>query len=712
MKLVIVESPTKCHTIGRYLGEEYKVVASLGHVRDLATSGKGGLGVNVEKDFLPTYVINKEKRKVVSQLEKEKKLADEVILATDPDREGEAIAWHLSQLLKLNPETTKRLEFHEITRTSIEDAINNPGKIDLNLVASQETRRILDRIIGFKLSSLLQRKIKSRSAGRVQSVTLKLIVDREQEIRAFTPEEYWTVSAELHLGDKVVSIELDSIDGKTAKISDEKAASSVIGRMPKTLKLIDIKKTLKIKESKEPFTTSTLAQEAFNAFKFKTKKTSIIAQKLYEGIAIGDETVGLITYMRTDATRLSPTFVSRAQSYILETFGEKYLGKAKADKESVAMQDAHEAIRPTSNHRTPESIRQYLSPDEFKLYRLIYNRAVASLMPAKREEQTVYRFGGNGLVFKAEGVVTLFDGYTRLYGEGEEANAKQLPVANKDDVFAVENLSKKQHFTEPPSRYSEAKVVKLMEEAGIGRPSTYAATIETLSARKYVTSTSGYLKPTPQGEVTVENLEKYFPQFMDEKYTAQMEESLDEVVNDGEARHKILSDFYFPFEDQVKKAYEDMPKKHVVLLEEKCPLCGSPLTERDGKFGHFIACSDYPKCKYIKKDKAPATPTGNLCPECNKPLVERMDKKGRKFVACSGYPKCRYIEGRNVSDSEHNHEHHHTTPFVLSEADKTTPCPDCKEGWLLKKKGKYGEFLGCSNYPKCRHMEKIAKEKK
>jgi len=711
MKLVIVESPTKCHTIGRYLGDEYKVVASLGHVRDLATSGKGGLGVNVEKDFLPTYVINPEKRKVVYQLEKEKKAAEEVILATDPDREGEAIAWHLSQLLKLDPETTKRLEFHEITRTSIEEAIKNPGKIDLNLVSSQETRRILDRIIGFKLSSLLQRKIKSRSAGRVQSVTLKLIVDREKEIRAFVPEEFWTISADVRIGDKVISVDLDTVDGKTAKIPDEKTAQKILAKMPKNLTLVDIKKTLRVKESKEPFTTSTLAQEAFNAFKFKTKKTSIIAQKLYEGISIGDEIVGLITYMRTDATRLSPTFVSRAQSYILETFGEKYLGKVKAEKESVAMQDAHEAIRPTSNHRTPESIRQYLAPDEYKLYKLIYDRAVASLMPAKREEVTVYRFGGNGLVFKADGVVTLFDGYTRIYGDVDETKTKQLPQANKDDVFAAENATSKQHFTEPPSRYSEAKVVKLMEEAGIGRPSTYAATIETLSARKYVTSTGGYLKPTPQGEITVANLEKYFPQFMDEKYTAQMEEQLDEVVNDGDVRLKILSDFYFPFEEQVKKAYEDMPKKHVDYLEEKCPVCGSPLVERDGKYGHFIACSDYPKCKYIKKDKAPATPTGTMCPDCGKPLVERTDKKGKKFVACSGYPKCHYIEGRITNDHDHEKPHVHT-PIVLTDADKTIPCPDCKDGWLLKKKGKYGEFLGCSNYPKCRHMEKIAKEKK
>ena len=711
MKLVIVESPTKCHTIGRYLGDEYKVVASLGHVRDLATSGKGGLGVDVEKGFSPTYVINKEKRKVVNQLEKEKKLADEVILATDPDREGEAIAWHLSQLLKLDPATTKRLEFHEITRTSIEEAIQNPGKIDLNLVSSQETRRILDRIIGFKLSSLLQRKIKSRSAGRVQSVTLKLIVDREIEIRAFVPEEYWTITAELHVGDKVLTVDLDSVDGKTAKITNEQTAQNVLARMPKQLALVDIKKTLRIKESKEPFTTSTLAQEAFNAFKFKTKKTSIIAQKLYEGIAIGDEIVGLITYMRTDATRLSPTFVSRAQSYILETFGEKYLGKVKAEKESVAMQDAHEAIRPTSNHRTPESIRQYLAPDEYKLYKLIYDRAVASLMPAKREEVTVYRFGGNGLVFKADGVVTLFDGYTRVYGDTEETKTKQLPAANKDEVFTAENATPKQHFTEPPSRYSEAKVVKLMEEAGIGRPSTYAATIETLSARKYVTSLGGYLKPTPQGEITVANLEKYFPQFMDEKYTAQMEESLDEVVNDGDVRLKILSEFYFPFEELVKKAYEDMPKKHVELLEEKCPLCGSQLVERDGRYGHFVACSNYPKCKFIKKDKAPATPTGTLCPECHKPLVERMDKKGKKFVACSGYPKCHYIEGRVVGEHDHDKTHVHVA-LALTDADKTIPCPDCKDGWLIKKKGKFSEFLGCSNYPKCRHMEKIAKEKK
>ena len=700
MKLVIVESPTKCHTIGRYLGDEYKVVASLGHVRDLATSGKGGLGVDVANGFVPTYVVNKDKKKVVNDLIKQAKAADEVILATDPDREGEAIAWHLAQILKLDPETTKRLEFHEITRVSIGEAMEKPGKIDLNLVASQETRRILDRIIGFKLSSLLQRKIKSRSAGRVQSVTLKLIVEHEKEIQAFVPEEYWSISAQAHEGERTIAIDFDGVDGKTTKITSEKQALEILDRVSKELKVVDIKKSLRIIESKEPFTTSTLQQEAFNRFKFRTKKTSVVAQKLYEGISLGDEPVGLITYMRTDSTRLAPTFVERAQAYILDTFGKEYLGHIKADKESVGMQDAHEAIRPTSNHRTPEIVRAFLSSDEYRLYKLIYDRAVASLMPAKKEEATVLKFEGNGLTFKADGVVTIFDGFTKIYGNDADDKTKLLPAVTKGEKFALENVVKEQHFTKPPARYSEAKVVKLMEEAGIGRPSTYSSTIETLQARKYVTSTGGILTPTTQGNLTIENLEKYFSQLLDEKYTAQMEANLDNIVDETNTRLKILSEFYLPFEEQVKKAYDEMPKPTVVLLDEVCPKCGGRLAQREGKYGAFVACSNFPKCDYVKKDKPAAVQTGEMCPQCHRPLVERTDKKGRKFVACSGFPKCRYIKGSE------EHEFHH------EEAEHVKKCPDCEDGWLVTKKGKYGTFLGCTNYPKCRHMEKIAKENK
>ena len=702
MKLVIVESPAKRHTIGRYLGEGYEVVASLGHIRDLATSGKEGLGIDVEHSFAPRYVINKDKKKAVDEIVRAAKKADEVILATDPDREGEAIAWHLADVLKLSVETTKRLEFHEITRQSIGEAMEKPRTIDMNLVASQEARRIVDRIIGFKLSTLLQRKIKSRSAGRVQSVTLKLIVDHEKEIQAFVPEEYWTITAKVNHDDRTLDLSFDSLDGEKMKVTDQKTADAILARLKDVLTISEIKQTIRLRESKEPLTTSTLQQEAFNRFKYKTKKTSSIAQKLYEGISLGDEPVGLITYMRTDSTRLSETFISRATNYITEVYGEAYVAKTRKGRKSKAkeqIQDAHEAIRPTSTHRTPESIKQYLSHDEYNIYKLIYSRAIASLMPAKEEAVTTVYFENNGVRFKIEGVITKFEGYAKLCPECDAASEKPLPILSEGESFTLVDKNAVQNFTKPPARYSEARVVKLMEELGIGRPSTYASTIETIQKRKYVSSDKGILAPTDQGTLTTETLEQHFPDLINVDYTAKMEVDLDNVVDGNTSRENLLGDFYTSFSEKVIEAYKTMETKQAEETGELCPECGKPIVIRDGKFGKFEACSNYPTCKYKKpKERAPLEFSGEMCPECGKPLVYRLSKKGEKFTACSGFPKCRYIKEKFA-------------PIVYGPEDYIRKCPDCETGQIVKKKGRFGPYLGCTNAPTCRHMEKIYTKK-
>ena len=480
MKLVIVESPTKCETIKRYLGDEYIVKASYGHIRDLATKGKGGLGIDVDNKFAPAYIINKDKpayiinkdkKKVVYDLQKLAKEADEVILATDPDREGEAIAWHLAKVLDLNIGTNKRLEFHEITRDSIGEAMQHPRTIDLALVSSQETRRMLDRIIGFKLSALINKKIHSKSAGRVQSATLKLAYDQELKIDEFVPEEYYKINCVILLNNKEHELTfVNDTDGNKEVLTKEHA-EAILKLLNGEAKAISVEKTVKTIDSKEPFTTSTLQQEAFSRLKFKTDKTQRVAQSLYEGISVNGEHVGLITYMRTDSTRLAPVFVERAKNYIIETFGKEYLGRVKQFKATELTQDAHEAIRPTANHRTPDSIRQYLTPDQYNLYKLIYNRTIASLLKGKKEEILSVSFSVNGVKFKSDFARTIFQGYEIIYKDEEEGkHYKNLPEINVGDSFIVAKSSVEQKFTTPPSRYSEAKIVKLMEEVGIPFP--------------------------------------------------------------------------------------------------------------------------------------------------------------------------------------------------------------------------------------------------
>ena len=702
MKLVIVESPTKCTTIKRYLGDDYTVVASLGHIRDLATSGKGGLGVDIENNFTPKYVINKDKVHVVYQLTEAAKKAEEVILATDPDREGEAIAWHLAQVLGLDINTTKRLEFHEITRVSIGEAMKNPRTIDLNLVESQETRRIVDRIIGFKLSTLLYKKMRSRSAGRVQSATLKIINDHETEIANFVPEEYWNVLASIKVDRKNVDLTFIDFNGKGDKVVNSEQANAILAQIPDKLTVISVERSVRTKESKEPFTTSTLQQEAFAKLKFKTNKTQLIAQKLYEGIDVGGEHMGLITYMRTDSTRLSPTFVERATNFIKETYGEEYLGHQKKTRQVELMQDAHEAIRPSSNHRTPESVKQYLTNEQYALYRLIYNRTLASLMKPKKEEVLTITLNGNGVTFKLECVRTLFKGYEVILGEEDEKRQlATFPDINEGDEFEIVSKDVEQKFTQPPAHYSEAKIVRIMEEVGIGRPSTYASTIETLRSRKYVTDTAGILTITEQGARTSHVLEKYFPEIVNAKYTAKMEEKLDNVQEGSDSRLKVLSDFYYPFVKEVEEANEKMYKDEDEKTGKKCPICGADLVYKEGKNGTFVGCSNYPTCKYIEKEpKKELIYTGEMCPECGKPLVERNKPRSKStFIACSGYPTCHYIKPTEI------------VAETFTEKDWIKPCPQCN-GHLVIKKRKYGRFLGCTNYPTCRYVEKIMRKRR
>ncbi len=706
MKLVIVESPKKCDTIGRYLGHDYKVMASQGHIRDLSTRGKGGLGINVEEGFKPDFVISEGKQKIVSDLQKTAKKAEEVILATDPDREGEAISWHLAQVLGLDLATTKRLQFHEITKPAILDAIEHPGLINMDLVNSQETRRMYDRIIGFKLSSLLQKNMGSKSAGRVQSVTLRMIVENDEEIKSFKPEEYWTIDIVLDVNGTKVTASLDKVDGKTVEIKTKEEAEAIVARLASEYHVASLTKVKKRIPSKLPFTTSTMQQEAYNRFKFSTSVTQSIAQRLYEGLDVDGEHVGLITYMRTDSTRISENFYFKhAKPYILETFGNDYLGYIKAGKSKEKIQDAHEAIRPTGTHRTPEMVAQYLSDREAKLYKLIYERALASMMSDKVEEVTTAIFEENGLTFKATGSRTLFKGYEALYND-EENESKLLPLIEENAVYKRKSLKNEQKFTKAPARYTEARVVKMMEEKGIGRPSTYASTIKILVERGYVTSKSGVLTPTDTGTRTTQVLKKYFPEIVATEYTARMESELDEIEEGILSKKSAMDEFYGPFMEKYIKVAELMYEDPDEETGDLCPDCGSPLVYKDGRYGRFIACSNYPTCHYVKKEnKVAAKETGELCPECGKPLVFRKDKKGKEFIACSGFPNCKFVKNIDGTITP-------KTKTKFSPADYIKPCPKCKTGHLVMKHGKKVDFLACTNFPKCRYKEWLTPEKK
>ena len=636
MNLVIVESPAKTHTISGYLGKNYKVVSSKGHIRDLATSGKFGLGVDVEGDFTPTYKEIPGKKKDIASLKKDAKNSDMVYLATDPDREGEAISFHLYEVLGLNKDNYERVVFNEITEGAVKEAFKHPRKIDDSLVRSQETRRILDRIIGFRLSKLMQSKTGGKSAGRVQSVALKLIVDREREILAFVPEEYWNVIAKFEDFDA----NLEKYKGKKLEIHNEDEVKNILSKLGEDFKIASVEKKEKTKKGFLPFTTSTLQQACINKFNFNSSKTMRIAQKLYEGVDLGSETLGLITYMRTDSTRLSPVFINDTFKYIEENFGKKYVGVVKKGKKTENVQDAHEAIRPTSIRRTPESVKEYLTKDEYKVYSIIYARALASLMSDAKTLATTAILDNNGYEFKVTGSILTFDGYLKVYKEFSKTDDVILPDFDKfNGVVSTKDIETEQKFTKPVSRYTEATLIQEMEELGIGRPSTYAKTMETLKMRDYVKIEDKKFVPTEIGIETTDKLQEYFSNIINVEYTANMETDLDLIAEENKDNIKILKDFYNEFEPLVESAFTKMEKASPKETGETCPNCNSPLVVRKGKFGEFVACSNYPECKYIKKEEKVKTVICK-CPKCDGDIVEKKTRRGKIFYGCDKYPKC------------------------------------------------------------------------
>lgn len=652
--LVIVESPSKSKTIGKYLGKDYTVVSSKGHIRDLATKGKDGLGVDVDHDFEATYQISKDKKDTVKELKKLASESDFVYLATDPDREGEAISWHLAQELGLDENLVDRVTFHEITKNAVQEAFQQPRTLDMNLVHSQETRRILDRIIGFKLSKLLHNKIKSKSAGRVQSVALKLIVEKEREIQAFIPEEYWEVEAAFKKKNRKFNAKLSKVDGKKADLKNEADAMRVMNGTKEAFTVTNIKKSKASNKAPLPFITSTLQQEASTKLGFSAKRTMSIAQGLYEGVDIGNGQEGLITYMRTDSTRLSNVFIQSARNQIETEYGKEYLGYYHVKNDDGA-QDAHEAIRPTNIAYTPESIKSHLTNDQYKLYKFIYCRALASQMAASKSDKVAVTLSQNEFDFVANGSVLAFDGYLKVYGDYASNKDTILPELLDGEQLNAESVTPTQHFTEPPKRYTEASLIKKLEEDGIGRPSTYAMIIDTIQQRGYVTlapvkekSRTKFFTPTEQGILTTDKLDEYFSSIINVSYTRDMESELDEIAEGKREEVPTLRTFYDKFTPLLDTAYEKMEKIAPEKVGEICPECGGELVYRNSRYGKFISCSNFPTCRYtrslVTKVKEQPEPTGKMCPECGKELLKRKSRFGTYFLGCSGFPKCHYME--------------------------------------------------------------------
>ncbi|MDD3341438.1 MAG: type I DNA topoisomerase [Bacilli bacterium] len=635
-KLVIVESPHKTGPIGNYLGKDYKVVASKGHIRDLSTKGKFGFGVDTEDHFKPDYVAIKGKKSVITELKKEAKDADVVYLATDPDREGEAISWHLFDALGLKEDKYERVVFNEITKNAVLEAFKNQRKIDQDLVNSQETRRILDRIIGFRLSKLVQSKTAGSSAGRVQSIALKLIVDREREIEAFNAEEYWTITSIFD------ELEADLFGYKKEKIElkNEKETDAVLDKLSSSFMIESVDKKKKNKAAKYPFITSTMQQDASNKLGFTSKKTMSIAQKLYEGIALEDETVGLISYMRTDSIRLSDDFIKETYAFIDKNYGKEYIGYVKKGKKKENVQDAHEAIRPTSIHRTPMSVKPFLTPDEYKLYRMVYYRALASLMKDAETENTTIILDNNDYKFKTTGQIITFDGYLKVYKDYEDTKDHILPNIEVGQALESEEINKEQHFTKPPARYTEAKLIKEMEELGIGRPSTYAPTMDLLKKRGYVLVTEKKFVPTEIGFEITDKLQQCFSHLINVDYTAGMEDDLDKIAEGNRIWYEVLEAFYKEFEPSVKEAFDKIEKEAPKETGEKCPECGHPLVIRKGRYGEFVACSNFPECKYIKQEPKEEAIICD-CPNCDGKIIEKKSRRGKVFYGCNNYPKCK-----------------------------------------------------------------------
>lgn len=591
-KLIIVESPSKSKTIASYVGSDVLVLSSKGHVRDLSTSGPEGLGLDIQNEFTPRYVIIDGKQPLVKELQAKAK-GREVLIATDPDREGEAIGWHLAELLGLDPKANNRIIFREITKSAILEALQHPRPIDQNLVYSQEARRILDRIIGFKLSKLLQNKIRSKSAGRVQSVALKLIVDLEKEIEAFIPETYYEIEAHLH------HLKADYVIPEKKRLSKEEA-DEIVKASVNPFKVTDIQAKESKRQPKPPFITSTLQQDAINNLSMSATRTMSVAQALYEGKEIHGELIGLITYMRTDSNRLAQPFVHEAQAHIEKHYGKSYLGRYSVTTKDNA-QDAHEAIRPTSLSRTPEDLEPYLSKDEFKLYKRIYTRTLASLMAPAVFDVTKVTLETSGYLYQAEGSVERFDGYLKVYNDLKTKD-KHLPHLSIGQEIHAKEVISIEKVTQPKTRYSEATLIKELESLGIGRPSTYAQIIQTLKAREYVDTEEKRFFPTKQGRLTSEQLDLFFAKIINVEYTSKMETVLDEIAEGKSSGLHLVERFYHSFVPMVERANKEMKKVGPKMTDELCPLCGKPLVIRVSKYGEFTACSGFPSCKYVKKD--------------------------------------------------------------------------------------------------------------
>lgn len=671
--LVIVESPAKAKTIKKYLGSDYEVIASMGHVRDLP---KARLSVDIKNNFTPKYDIIKGKEKLVKELKSLAAKSDNIYLATDPDREGEAISWHLAYILDLPDDYCNRVEFNEITKTGVTNGMNNPRSINIDLVNAQQARRILDRLVGYKLSPFISQKIRrGLSAGRVQSVALRIIVDREEEIRKFKPKEYWTIDAKfIPKGSrKQFSATLYSDKNGKIKIDNQEQADKIEkDLLDAEYTITKVRNGTRKKQPAPPFITSTLQQEASRKLGFQSRRTMKVAQELYEGVDIeGMGATGLITYMRTDSLRVSNVAIEEVTQFIGNEFGSDYLpAKPRVFKSRNNAQDGHEAIRPSMPSLEPDKIKNSLTSDQYKLYKLIWNRFVASQMAECVQKTTQADIEANGYTFKASGYYVSFDGFTKLYIEGkdeEEESSKQLPPLEKGMPAKCKELKKNQHFTQPPARYTEASLIKALEEYGIGRPSTYAATITTITSREYVKREAKSLVPTELGEVITKLMKERFPKIVNLKFTAQMEEELDTVERGNEQWVDVLSDFYVDFEETLKSAKADMDGVKLKLKEDEtdivCDKCGRKMVVKMGRFGKFIACPGYPECKNVMKF---VEKTGVKCPKCDGDVIVKHTKSKRIFYGCSNYPNCDFVSWNEPTNEK---------------------CPQCGEV-LYKKKGK------------------------
>ena len=677
--LVIVESPSKAKTIGKYLGSRYNVIASVGHVRDLP---KSKLGIDIDDNFEPQYISIRGKGDLIKSLKKEASKASKVYLATDPDREGEAISWHLAFLLDLDPEEACRIEFNEITKDTIKEAIKHPRKINMGLVDAQQARRVLDRLVGYQISPLLWRKVrKGLSAGRVQSAALKIICDREREIEKFEPKEFWNITAEFKKGKKFQA-KLAEANGKKIVVENKAQNDNIIKELNSGEFIVsDVKEKIRMQKPYPPFTTSSLQQDAGNKLNFNAKKTMMIAQQLYEGVDVkGRGTTGLITYLRTDSVRVSDAAKQAAKDLIVSKFGAEYSANNVFSNKKKDIQDAHEAIRPAIIELEPELIKDSLTADQFKLYKLIWNRFMASQMSQSKSNSMQVKIANGIYGFKANGSELLFDGFRRLYNTTDDEGAKLLPSLEKEEKLKAESLKGEQSFTQPPARYTEASLVKELEDKDIGRPSTYAPIVSTLTERKYVGREKKALKPTELGFLVNDLMEEYFKDIVDAGFTANMENRLDDVEVGSQKWKDLISEFYGPFKKELDVADSAIEKIVVedVPTGELCELCGKPMVIKAGRFGDFIACSGYPECKNTK----PIIKTiGVKCPNCGKDIVARKSKRGRLFYGCSGYPDCK-------------------TVFWNKPTDKR--CPECNS-ILLEKKTKNKNFV-CSN-EKCGYTE-------